>query len=125
MKEKLCFVLNLIMSLLTTFVFLVKNGIIELSMFVETSPLGLRKYSEEFTDILKISQLILGILCLGLAVYSVLISKGMTRLKNIAITLCIICLAVNFIGVIIVGSLTIFCYLHIVGSILLFIPQNK
>ena len=124
MKKKICFILNLVMSLITTFVFLVKTGTIELTMFVETPPFGIRGYNADFISTLKTSQLILGILCLGLAVYSVLVSKGMTKLKNIAITLCIICLAVNFIGVSVMNSLTIFCYPHIIASILLFIPQR-
>lgn len=124
MNKKLCFVLNLVMSLITTFVFLVKTGIIELSMFVETSKYGLREYTDSFVNTIKITQLVLGILCLALGIYTVLVSRGMKKLKNIAITLCIICLAANFVGSAVMGSLTIFCYLHIVGSIMLFVPTK-
>ena len=125
MNKKLCYILNIVMSLITTFVFLVKNGIIELSMFVETSKYGLKEYSAGFVSAIKTTQIILGILCLVLCIYTVLVSKGMRNLKNIAITLCIICLAANFIGPMFMGSLTIFCYLHIAGSILLFIPTKE
>ena len=124
MNKKLCFVLNLVMSLLTTFVFLIKTGIIELSMFVETSKYGLREYTDSFVNTIKIAQIVLGILCLALGIYTVLVSRGMKKLKNIAITLCIICLAANFVGAAVMGSFTIFCYLHVVGSILLFVPTK-
>ena len=125
MKKTLCYILNLVMSIITTFVFLVKNGIIVFDSFTETSAFGLKQYTESFASGIKIVQLILGILCGGLMVYTFLVSKGMKKFKNIIVTLVIICLAANFVGVLVAGSLTIFCYLHIVASILLFIPTKE
>ena len=113
------------MSIITTLVFLVKNGIIVFDSFTETSSFGFKQYTDSFVSGIKIVQLILGILCGCLMVYTFLVSKGMKKFKNIIITLVIICLAANFVGVLIMGSLTILCYLHVVASILLFIPTKE
>lgn len=125
MKKTLCYILNLVMSVITTFVFLVKNGIIVCESFTEIGAFGLRSYTADFASAINITQLILGILCGGLMVYTFLVSKGMKKFKNIIITLVILCLAANFVGVLVVGSLTIFCYLHVVTSILLLYRQKN
>ena len=125
MKKTLCYILNLVISIITTLVFLVKNGIIVFESFTEVGAFGLRSYTAGFASAINVSQLVLGILCGGLMVYTFLVSKGMKKFKNIIITLVILCLAANFVGVLVVGSLTIFCYLHVVTSILLFIPTKE
>lgn len=123
MSKKLCFVFNLLMSLFTTFIFLVKNQDIILYQFVIKGGKDyLDRYTEEFVSFLNISLLVLGILSMVLAIYSGLISKQIDKIKSIIIDICIICLVANFIGFLFMKSFTILCFLHILCSILLFIP---
>ena len=123
MSKKLCFVFNLLMSLFTTFIFLIKNQDIILYQFViKGGEDYLDRYMDEFVLFLDISLLVLGILSMALAIYSGLVSKQIDKIKSSIIDICIICLVANFIGFLFMKSFTILCFLHILCSILLFVP---
>lgn len=114
MKKTTNAIVNLVFALITVLFFLWQIGTI-------SSPWS-GKPSGTAYDVIKI---VIAVIALGICIYNLKVSKGLTGISRIGNYLCMLCEAACFAFLLVNGQFSIFCFLNVAGAVMMFIPEKK
>lgn len=114
MKKTINAIVNLVFALITVLFFLWQTGGIPSPW--DKGPSGTAY------DVIKI---VLSVIALGICIYNLKVSKGLTGISKLGNYLCMMCEAACFVFLLVNGKFSIFCFLNVAGAVMMFIPEKK
>lgn len=111
---------NLIFGILSTLYFLICNGDIMIPGTVENG-----RFTGTFETILQLCMIILIILAGAMCGYNLKISKKLGGISKVGNYISMVCEANCLVFLLIIGRVSIFCFLNILGAILMFFPSKE